>query len=135
MHIGDLPVVTPFPWQHLLTYVSHRLIAEAERIEDGQYLRREGKRTIAVSYAEKAGCLQVVADGRVRTNDVLQRVSALFDIQHDSTSVAQDLSRFPVLASRIAAVPGCGQWVRGPHSKYACARYLASKSQWRVPVR
>ena len=79
MHIGDLPVVAPFPWQHLLTYVSHRLIAEAERIEDGQYVRREGKRTITVSYLETAACLQVVADGRVKTNDVLGRVGALFD--------------------------------------------------------
>lgn len=113
MHIGNLPVVTPFPWPHLLTYVSHRLIAEAERIEAGRYLRREGKRTITVSYDEKAACLQVVADGRVKTNDVLRRVGALFDVHHDCTSVARDLSRSSVLASRIAAVPGMrpvGAW-------------------------
>lgn len=113
MHIGDLPVVEPFPWQHLLAYVNHRLIAEAERIEGDCYVRREGKRTIFVSYDDKAACLHVVADGRVRTRDVLQRVSALFDIRHDSTAVEQELCRSTVLAPRVAAVRGMrpvGAW-------------------------
>lgn len=113
MNIGAIPVVAPFPWRHLLAYVSHRLIAEAESIEGDRYVRREGRRTICVSYDDKAERLKVVADGRVRTRDVLQRVSALFDTQHDSAPVARDLRRCGVLASRIDAVPGMrplGAW-------------------------
>lgn len=113
MNIGEIPVVAPFPWQHLLAYVEHRLIAEAESVAGNRYVRREGKRTICVSYDDQAACLKIIADGRVKTGDVLRRVSTLFDTRHDSAPVARDLRRHDVLASRIAAVPGMrpvGAW-------------------------
>jgi 3-methyladenine DNA glycosylase/8-oxoguanine DNA glycosylase len=106
MNLGSLPVTLPFPWQHLLVYLGTRLIPEVESIEGDQYVRRVGERRVSVAFDAAAASLIVTADGRVKTDEILRRVAALFDIKHDATSVAKHLRRSPVLAGRLASVPG-----------------------------
>jgi DNA-3-methyladenine glycosylase II len=135
--VGELAVRTPFPWHHLLDYLSHRLIPEVERVEDARYLRKYGKRIVAVSF--DAGTLQVTADGRVKSEDVLERVAKLFDVEHSSTPVARHLRRSPIIAARMAQVPGfrplgawsgfelCVRTVLGQQVTVAAARTLMQR--------
>ena len=113
MLVGHLAVRAPFPWRHLLDYFAHRLIPQFERIENDCYVRQVGARTIAVAYDEATSRLQVSANGRVRTEQVLDNVSRLLDISHEAQHIQKHLRRSPVLKRRIASVPGMrplGAW-------------------------
>lgn len=113
MLIGRLPVRTPFPWPHLLDYIAHRLTPGFESIENGSYLRRAGKQTIAVTFDAKAAEVVVTASGRVKTAETLRNVSRLLDIEHDARAVREHLRRSLPLGQRIAKVPGMrplGAW-------------------------
>lgn len=113
MLIGHIAVRAPFPWRHLLDYFAHRLIPQVERIENDCYVRQEGARTIAVAYDPASAQLQVTANGRVKTEQVLRNVSRLLDVDHDAQRIHKHLRRSPVLKPRIAKVPGMrplGAW-------------------------
>lgn len=109
--LGSLPVISPFPWEHLLVYLSQRLIPEVESIEPDSYVRRVGPQSISVTFDAPSQSLIVRSaspwQAQVQSVDaVLERVAAVFDIGHDAAPVADHLRRSPVLARRIAAVPG-----------------------------
>jgi 3-methyladenine DNA glycosylase/8-oxoguanine DNA glycosylase len=113
MLVGHLAVRPPFPWPHLLDYFAHRLIPQFERIENDCYVRRVGARTVTVAYDAARSRLEVAADGRVRTQQVLDNVARLLDIDHDAQRIQRVLRRSPVLKRRIASVPGMrplGAW-------------------------
>ena len=113
IHVADIPVVEPFPWPTLLEYFSHRLIPQLERIENGRFVRRAGKREVAIGYDAKRRHLLVSADGRVKTAEVVGRVGQLFAVDHDARILPSTFVRDPALAPRIAAVPGMrplGTW-------------------------
>lgn len=113
MLIGNIAVRAPFPWRHLLDYFAHRLIPQVERIENDCYVRQVGARTIAVGYDPATAQLQVTANGRVKTDQVLRNVGRLLDVDHDAQRIHKHLRRSPVLKPRIAKVPGMrplGAW-------------------------
>ena len=113
MLIGHIAVRAPFPWRHLLDYFAHRLIPQVERIENDCYVRQVGARTIAVGYDPATAQLQVTANGRVKTDQVLRNVRRLLDVDHDAQRIHKHLRRSPVLKPRIAKVPGMrplGAW-------------------------
>lgn len=106
MKLGSIPVVAPFPWQHLLVYLGQRLIPQAESIANDSYVRRVGARSIGVTFDVDAQALLVSADGRVQADAILERVAAVFDVAHDAAPIENHLRRSPVLAAKVAAVPG-----------------------------
>jgi DNA-3-methyladenine glycosylase II len=113
MLVGHLAVRPPFPWRHLLDYFAHRLIPQFERIENDCYVRQVGGRTICVGYDAQTAQLQVTANGRVKSEQVLANVARLLDIGHDAQKIQKHLRRSPVLKRRIANVPGMrplGAW-------------------------
>ena len=112
-HVADIAVVEPFPWPTLLDYFSHRLIPQLERIEPGRFIRRVGKREVAVAFDPARRCLLVSADGRVKTAEVTRRVSQLFAVDHDARTLPDSFARDPSLGPRMTAVPGMrplGAW-------------------------
>lgn len=106
MKLGSLPVVEPFPWRQLLVYLGHRLIPAAESIEDERYVRRVGARHISVRFDKGSRSLSVESSGRTKRAEILERVAAVFDVAHDAAPVIEHLRRSPVLAARVASVPG-----------------------------
>jgi DNA-3-methyladenine glycosylase II len=111
--VGEVAVRSPFPWEHLLDYLAHRLIPQFERIENGSYVRQVGRRTIAVSYRPRSARLRVTADGRVDSQAVLSNVARVLDAGHAAESVQKHLRRSAQLQRRIAKVPGMrplGAW-------------------------
>jgi DNA-3-methyladenine glycosylase II len=111
--VGEVPVQTPFPWEHLLDYLAHRLIPQFERIENGSYVRQVARRTITVAYRPRSARLHVTADGRVDSRTVLSNVARLLDAGHEAETVQKHLRRSPQLQRRIAKVPGMrplGAW-------------------------
>jgi len=112
-HVADIPVVEPFPWATLVDYFSHRLIPQLERIEPGSFIRRVGKREITVTFDASRGHLVVTANGRVKTAEIIARVSQLFAVEHDANILPKTFKRDATLGPRIAAVPGMrplGTW-------------------------
>lgn len=113
MLIGELPVRTPFPWQVLLAYYSHRLTPGFESVDGGAYRRTEGKRTITVEYEPKSSRLVITANSRVNANEALAAAARLFDIDHDHDAIHAHLHRSKALRPRLANLPGMrplGAW-------------------------
>jgi DNA-3-methyladenine glycosylase II len=113
MLIGHLPVRTPFPWQVLLDYYSHRLTPTFESVEGGCYRRIEGKRTITVAYEPEASRLVVTATTRVSQKETLAAAARLFDIEHDHAAIEAHLQRSKPLRQRLKNLPGMrplGAW-------------------------
>jgi len=111
--VAEIPVVEPFPWRTLLEYFSYRLIPGVERVEAEGFIRRIGKREIAIAYDAARARLLVSADGRVKSESVAERAARLFAVDHDASAVMKDLKRDPLLRPRIASVPGMrplGAW-------------------------
>jgi 3-methyladenine DNA glycosylase/8-oxoguanine DNA glycosylase len=113
MLIGHLPVRTPFPWQVLLDYYSHRLTPSFESVEDGRYRRVVGKRTVTVEYESKPSRLVITANGRVNTDETLRSAARLFDVEHDHETIRAPLYRSKPLKQRLDKLPGMrplGAW-------------------------
>lgn len=113
MFIGQLAVRTPFPWQVLLEYYSHRLTPGFESVEGGCYRRIEGKRTITVEYDAQASRLCVSASARVNQKETLAAAARLFDIEHDHAAIQEPLQRSKPLRQRLNNLPGMrplGAW-------------------------
>ncbi len=113
MLVGHIPVRRPFPWPHLLRYLSHRLIPEAERVENERYVRRAGTRDIEVSFDAAGARLRVEARGRLDRQAVMSRIECLFDVDHDAAGIRRHLGRSAVLEPLLARVAGMrpvGAW-------------------------
>lgn len=111
--VADIPVVEPFPWPTLVDYFSHRLIPQLERVEPGRFVRRVGKREVAVDFDAARSRLLVTADGRVKTAEVVRHVSRLFAVDHDASMLPSAFKRDASLGPRMKAVPGMrplGTW-------------------------
>lgn len=113
MLIGHLPVRTPFPWQVLLEYYSHRLTPGFETVDGGAYQRVVGKRIITVEYAAKPSRLVISSNGRISTDETLAAAARLFDVDHDHEMIREHLHRFKPLRQRLVNLPGMrplGAW-------------------------
>lgn len=111
--VGYVPVRRPFPWSELLDYLAPRLIVGAESIEHDRYVRLVGARRIVVSFEARHARLKVQADGKVDVSGTLARVGRLLDTEHDARRIRAHLRGCPMLAPRLAAVPGMrplGAW-------------------------
>lgn len=118
MLIGHVPVRTPFPWQVLLQYYSHRLTPGFESVEGGCYRRVEGKRTITVEYEAEPSRLVVTSTGRASSNgtwakETMAAAARLFDVEHDHQAIQEHLQRSKPLRLRLNNLPGMrplGAW-------------------------
>jgi DNA-3-methyladenine glycosylase II len=113
MLIGHLPVRTPFPWQVLLDYYSHRLTPGFETVDGGVYKRVMGKRTVTVEYEAKPSRLVVSSNGRIGADETLAAAARLFDVEHDHEMIREHLHRFKPLRQRLVNLPGMrplGAW-------------------------
>jgi 3-methyladenine DNA glycosylase/8-oxoguanine DNA glycosylase len=111
--VAEVPVIEPFPWRTLVEYFSLRLIPQLERVEPGRFIRRVGKREIVVTFDAPGRRLIVTADGRVKSAEIVARVSQLFAVDHDARILPKAFQSDVALAPRIAAVPGMrplGTW-------------------------
>lgn len=113
MIIGELPVVRPFPWAHLLRYLGRRFTPGIEQVTQDSYVRRVDRELVTVQFEPDAARLRVTATGALDNADILQRVAALFDVTHDSHPIEKHLRAFDLLRARIDLVPGmrpAGAW-------------------------
>ena len=109
------PVVAPFPWQALTTYLGHRLILGIERIDSSKFERTWSggigdRRPRAGSWSPSANAAADLSDLGMPTHRV-QTLRALA-----AQTVSGDLDwRFPWtdLRERLARVPGIGPWTFG----------------------
>lgn len=115
MVVDEIAVREPFPWEHLLDYLSHRLVPQAEQIADGKYMRRIGRQRIVVSFDALSARLQVRIDGGRRGGtSIVSQVADLFGIEHDASAIDRQLRRSPLLRSRVRKAAGLrpvGAWV------------------------
>lgn len=108
-----LRVRPPFPWKELLAYLSYRSIPGLETVGNDQYRRELDEGAVGVSFDPRTSKLELTLEGSVDRKQIAARVAALFDIDFDSTPVADALGRTRRLASRIKKVPGMrplGAW-------------------------
>lgn len=102
----------PFQWQRLLAFLSARAIPGVEAIDSGRY-----NRTIALG--EQVGSLSVSHDQEHLALDVhisfpdprslfliIERVRRMFDLLAEPSEITVCLKTDPLLAKRIAALPG-----------------------------
>jgi DNA-3-methyladenine glycosylase II len=114
MLIAEIPVCMPFPWEHLLGYVGHRLVPEFESVEGGVFRRRSAAGLISVSFDAGTRSLRVDADAAIpEVAAVRSQVAELFAVEHDAREITAQLERSAELAWRLRAVPGMrpvGAW-------------------------
>lgn len=114
--LRELPVRRPFPWARLLAYLGPRLNPASERIDAETFCRREGRALITVRWDARRARLNIGIDrppGTRTAARALARSAALFDIGFDALPMQAVLERCPLLAPRIALVPGMrplGAW-------------------------
>lgn len=87
-----IKVHEPFDGDLLLNWLGARAIPGVERVEEGVYLRG----TTRVTFT----------DGVLHTNNQPAKVRILFDTEADPRAIATVLARDPMLAPRIAQLPG-----------------------------
>jgi 3-methyladenine DNA glycosylase/8-oxoguanine DNA glycosylase len=109
----DLSVRAPFPWQHLLVYLSQRLVPGCESVEDGEYRRRSTGTALQIGFDAAHAKLRIRAETDCPPEELTRRVAELFAIDYDAHAVTEHLARSPELAARIRVVPGMrpvGAW-------------------------
>jgi AraC family transcriptional regulator, regulatory protein of adaptative response / DNA-3-methyladenine glycosylase II len=102
----------PFHWDSLLEFLARRAIPGVEAIESGCYRRtislNGDSGGLGVSLAENAQALEV----RISFPEprwlflIVERLRRMFDLSADPIEIAGRLSRDPLLANRIEAMPG-----------------------------
>jgi len=113
MFIAELPVCMPFPWEHLLAYLGHRLVPEFESVNAGVFQRRSGAGVISVAFDAGTRSLRISTDEAASSTALRHQVAELFAVDHDARAVSAHLSRSKQLAWRLNAVPGMrpvGAW-------------------------
>ncbi len=113
MVIAELPVCLPFPWMHMLEYLSHRLVPGFESVDGGVYRRCSGEGVISVSHDTGRRTLLISSAGTASTAGVVRQVAELFAVDHDARAVSDHLARSAELGWRLSAVPGMrplGAW-------------------------
>jgi AraC family transcriptional regulator, regulatory protein of adaptative response / DNA-3-methyladenine glycosylase II len=135
----------PFHWTALLTFLAQRAIPEVEVVESGCYRRtislNGDSGTVGVSLAESCDALEV----RISFSEprwlflIIERVRRIFDLGADPGEIAAHLQADPLLAERIASMPGLrvpGCWdgfelavraILGQQVSVASARTLAGR--------
>jgi 3-methyladenine DNA glycosylase/8-oxoguanine DNA glycosylase len=109
----ELPVRLPFPWQHLLVYLSHRLVPDCESVADGEYRRRSTDTAFQIGFDSEQVKLRVRAETEASLQELTRRVTELFATDYDASAVTKHFARSPELAPRARAVPGMrpvGAW-------------------------
>jgi DNA-3-methyladenine glycosylase II len=110
--LGEIAVRTPFPWAHLLGYLSQRLVPGFETVTAAEYRRRCAESMVSVAFDPERQVLRVSSDV-LQAEDVIRRIAELFAVDHDARGVTAQLSRSPEIARRLSAVPGMrpvGAW-------------------------
>lgn len=107
-----LPFTPPFAFATMLEFLRVRAVAGVERVRDGRYER-------AFSLGAARGVYEVAplpgkSELRIRVRGVgigdgaavATRIRHVFDLAADSTAIDARLARDPLLAPRVAALPG-----------------------------
>ena len=108
----QIPVARPFPWARMLQFLEPRMAAGVEQIVGNRYYRTAsfGKSAgeIGVTYEPEASELHV----RVSTSlgahllNVVSGVRRLFDIDAQTSTIAERLRSDPLLGRRLEVTPG-----------------------------
>jgi DNA-3-methyladenine glycosylase II len=109
----ELPVREPFPWQHLLTYLSQRLVPGFESVAGGEYRRRGAGTSVQIGFDAELGKLRIHAEMDHVPEQLAQRVAELFAVDYDARAVTEHFAGAPELAPRVRIVPGMrpiGAW-------------------------
>jgi DNA-3-methyladenine glycosylase II len=109
----ELPVREPFPWEHLLGYLSVRLVPGSESVQHGEYRRCSAGTVIEIGHDARRAVLQIRGETQWSVQALTRHVVELFATDHDARAVSEHLARTPELAARVRAVPGMrplGAW-------------------------
>jgi len=108
----QIPVEGPFPWDRMLRFLEPWTASGVEQIIDQRYYRTAsfGQVTgeICVTYSQGRGELNVHVSSSLGRHllDVVSGVRRLFDIDANTSAIAEQLSADPALAARLAETPG-----------------------------
>ena len=111
--LARLAVPTAFPWPTMLRYLQPRRITAFERVDETGYERRVGDATVRASLSRDGRHLELRADGVLDIDDAQCRVAQLFALNEDPRPGQAHFANCPVLAPRIAHLPGLrplGSW-------------------------
>ncbi len=121
--VTAIQVKRPFPWRHLLDYLSQRFTPGVESItatDGGSYVRKGGLQpadrpgdtadSIRLRYDARRACLllelpESMADAATQA-DLLARAAALFDARFDAAPMEAVLGRSALLRARMQTVRG-----------------------------
>ncbi|MCA9702112.1 MAG: DNA-3-methyladenine glycosylase 2 family protein [Myxococcales bacterium] len=102
----------PFAWEPLLAFLRARAIPGVEVVDDRSYRRLVDLAgcvgTLTVEHDPARPCLRVVASPALAPilADLVRRLRRLFDLDAEPAVIDAHLGRDPLLAPRIAALPG-----------------------------
>ena len=108
----QIPVDGPFPWDRMLRFLEPWTASGVEQIIDQRYYRTAsfGKVTgeICVTYSPAPSELNVQVSSSLGRHllDVVSGVRRLFDIDTDTSGIAEHLRADRMLAARLKATPG-----------------------------
>lgn len=98
-----IKVRAPFPWRQSLEYLGWRATPRLETIEGDTWVRQVHDGIVTVRHDGRSR--RLVASGAVDA-DTAERIARLFRVDYDARAATAHLARDPLLAPRLAAVPG-----------------------------
>lgn len=138
-----LPTQAPFAHADLAEFFAVRAVPGLERMDAGGLCRRwqtaEGRGSLRIGFAATGVELELSGQGTLPLEDLLARVRRLTDLDADSRIIDAALSRDPLLAHGVLALPGRrvpGLWdpfegavraVLGQQVSVAAARTLTAR--------
>jgi AraC family transcriptional regulator of adaptative response / DNA-3-methyladenine glycosylase II len=108
----QIPVERPFPWKRMLQFLEPWTAAGVEQVVGDRYYRTAsfGKASgeICVTYEPDEGDLQVRVSSSLGAHllTVVSGVRRLFDVDAQTSAIADHLAKDPVLGERLQATPG-----------------------------
>ena len=118
-YVFRLPYRPPYDWESLLSFLGRRAIPGVEQVVSGAYRRSfavDGRHGILeVRHDPRAQALEarIRLDEPISLLPIVTRLRALFDLAADTSPIAQQFGRDPLLGPLVARFPGLrvpGAW-------------------------
>lgn len=120
VEIIDLPYVSGFDWDGMLSFIAPRVIPGVESIRDNHYQRsfriNDSRGWFKVTDCPKRHSLHLkiyLEEGRKPTEQIVRRIRSIFDLDTDMRPILHKFRKDPLLSPAISAYSGIrlpGAW-------------------------